>query len=92
MDKELNRMSFIIMNQMLKAKATDFMHSLSCEEIKEQIKIVETCTVYKYIRKLERLGFVEKGAKVTRAYGYILTEKAIEMLPKQKEDWNNVEE
>ncbi|MFR2036333.1 MAG: hypothetical protein ACLS3T_06670 [Anaerobutyricum sp.] len=86
MDKELNRMSFIIMNQMLKAQATDFMHSLSCEEIRQQIKIVETCTVYKYIRKLERLGFVEKGAKVTRAYGYILTKKAIELLPKQKEE------
>ena len=39
MDKELNRMSFIIMNQMLKAQATDFMHSLSCEEIRQQIKI-----------------------------------------------------
>ena len=71
------------MNQMLKAQATDFMHSLSCEEIRQQIKIVETCTVYKYIRKLE---FVEKGAKVTRAYGYILTKKAIELLPKQKEE------
>lgn len=86
MDKELNRMSFIIMNQMLKAQATDFMHSLSCEEIRQQIKIVEICTVYKYIRNLERMGFVEKGAKVTRAYGYILTDKAIKLLPKQKEE------
>lgn len=86
MNEELNRMSFIIMNQMMKAQATDFMHSLSCEEIQNQIRIVETCTIYKYIRKLERLGFVEKGAKVTRAYGYILTDKAIELLPKQKEE------
>lgn len=86
MENELNRMSFIIMNQMLKAQATDFMHSLSCEEIRNQIRTVQTCTIYKYIRMLESLGLVEKGAKVTRAYGYILTEKAINMLPKQKED------
>ena len=84
MNKELNRMSFIIMNQMLKAQATYFMHSLTCEEIRSRIKTVETCTIYKYIRILERLGVVEKGATVIRANGYILTEKAIGMLLKQR--------
>ena len=79
-------MTFIIMNQMLKMKATDFMHSLTCEEIRECVKTVTVDTIYRYIRKLERLGYVEKGARVTRANGYILTEKAIELLPKQKEE------
>ena len=38
-------------------------------------------TIYKHIRVLESLGYVEKGAKIERAYGYILTEKAMDILP-----------
>ena len=82
MSRELNRISYIIMNMMLKSKAVDFMHSMSCAEIQERVRVIKTDTVYKYMKKLEKIGLVEKGAKVDRAYGYILTDKAIGMMPK----------
>lgn len=86
MNKELNRISYIIMNTMLKSKAIDFMHSMSCMEIQEGVRVIKTDTVYKYMKKLEKFGFVEKGAKVDRAYGYILTQEGINLLPEIKEE------
>lgn len=85
MNHDLNRMCYIIMNKMQKSKATDFMHSMTCREIQEQVRIVRTDTIYKYVKRLEAYGLVEKGARVDRADGYILTQKAIDLLPKQEE-------
>lgn len=85
MNNDLNRMCYIIMNKMQKSKATDFMHSMTCREIQEQVRIVRTDTIYKYVKRLEVHGLVEKGARVDRADGYILTQKAIDLLPKQEE-------
>lgn len=61
---------------MLKNFATDHMHSMSCEEIRDIEGRSKISTIYKHIRKLEGLGLVTKGAKIERAYGYILTNKA----------------
>ena len=58
------------------------MHSMSCEEICDIEGRSKISTIYKHIRKLEGLGLVTKGAKIERAYGYILTDKAIGMIPK----------
>lgn len=85
MNNDLNRMCYIIMNKMQKSKATDFMHSMTCREIQEQVRIVRTDTIYKYVKRLEAHGLVEKDARVDRADGYILTQKAIDLLPKQEE-------
>lgn len=63
MEKELNRMSFIIMNQMLKAQATDFMHSLSCEEIRSQIRTVQTCTDIQIHKDVRKSWTGKKGSK-----------------------------
>lgn len=38
------------------------------------------------MKKLEKIGLVEKGAKVDRAYGYILTKEGINLLPEVKEE------
>lgn len=89
LSQDLNRIEYVIINIMLKNYATDHMHSMSCEEIRDIEGRSKISTIYKHIRKLENLGLVTKGAKIERAYGYILTNKAIGMIPKSdktKED------
>lgn len=82
MNHDLNRIEYVIINIMLKNYATDHMHSMSCEEIRDIEGRSKISTIYKHIRKLEDVGLVTKGAKIERAYGYILTDKAIGMMPK----------
>ena len=69
---------------MLKQKAVDHMHSMSCYEIRDIEGQVKVETIYKHIRILESYGLVEQGARIERANGYILTRKAIDLLPKIK--------
>ena len=78
---DLNRIKYVIMNIMLKHKAVDHMHSMSCYEISSYEGQSKVSTIYKHIRILESYGLVKKGAKVERAYGYILTEEGIKVLP-----------
>lgn len=85
MGYDLNRIQYIILNIMRKNGATDNMHSMSCNEISEYEKRSRVSTIYKHIRILEAYGLVRKGAKVERAFGYILTEEAINLLPKSEE-------
>ena len=72
------------MNIMLEQGATDHMHSMSCYEIRDIEGRVKADTIYKHIRILESCGLVEHGAKIERANGYILTQKAIDLLPKTR--------
>ena len=60
------------------------MHSMSCYEIRDIEGWVKADTIYKHIRILESYGLVEHGAKIERANGYILTQKAIDLLPKRE--------
>ena len=53
MDHELNRIQYVIMNIMKKRKATDHMHSMSCEEIRDIENQNRVTTIYKHIRILE---------------------------------------
>lgn len=71
---------------MRKRKAVDHMHSMSCNEICEIENRCKVTTIYKHIRILEDMGYVEKGAKIERAYGYILTQKALNILPEKEEE------
>lgn len=88
MDFSLNRIQYIILNIMRKKKALDHMHSISCNEIREIEKQSAVTTIYKHICILEKHGYVEKGAKIERAFGYILTQKALDILPKEEEERN----
>jgi len=72
------------MKIMLEQGATDHMHSMSCYEIRDIEGRVKADTIYKHIRILESYGLVEHGAKIERANGYILTQKAIDLLPKTR--------
>lgn len=78
MNWNLNRIQYVIMKIMLEQGATDHMHSMSC------YGRVKADTIYKHIRILESYGLVEHGAKIERANGYILTQKAIDLLPKTR--------
>lgn len=84
MEDNLNRIQYVILNIMKKSKAVDHMHSMSCNEICVLEKRSKVTTIYKHIRILEQKGYVQKGAKIERAFGYILTEKALAMLPKEE--------
>ena len=83
-EQELNRIQYIIMNIMRKQNATDHMHSMSCNEICEIEGRSKVTNIYKHIRILEKYGLVTMGARIERANGYILTDKAIELLPKEE--------
>ena len=87
MECSLSRIQYVILHNMRKQKATHQMRSMSCNEICNimENRFKET-TVYKHIRILEKFGYVEKGAKIERAYGYILTQKALDVLPEQEEE------
>lgn len=84
MNWNLNRIQYVIMNIMLEQGATDHMHSMSCYEIRDIEGRVKADTIYKHIRILESYGLVEHGAKIERANGYILTQKAIDLLLKTR--------
>ena len=91
MEDNLNRIQYVILNIMKKRKAVDHMHSMSCNEICEIEKRCKVTTIYKHIRILEEKGYVKKGAKIERAFGYILTTKAIDVLPKEEMEENKNE-
>lgn len=78
------------MNAMLENNATDYMHSMSCEEIRDIEGHSKVTTIYKHIRILEDLGLVTKGARIERANGYILTGKGIGMIPKSRNTKENL--
>ncbi len=82
MENNLCRIQYVILHNMRKQKAVHQMRSMSCKEICDIMENrFKVTTIYKHICILERHGYVEKGAKIERAYGYILTKKALDILP-----------
>ena len=71
---------------MRKQEAIHQMRSMSCKEICDVMENrFKVTTIYKHICILEKHGYIEKGAKIERAYGYVLTQKALNVLPKIKD-------
>lgn len=92
MEDKLNRIQYVILHNMWKQKAVHQMRSMSCKEICEIMENrFKVTTIYKHVCILEKRGYVEKGAKIERAYGYILTKKALDILPEvdKEEERNN---
>lgn len=77
----LNRIQYVILSILKKNKADSPMLSMSCNEIAEIEKYDKPSTIYKHIRILENLGYVERGAKIERATGYIITATGLKILP-----------
>ena len=87
MEDNLNRIQYVILHSMRKQKAIHQMRSMSCKEICDIMENrFKVTTIYKHICILENHGYVEKGAKIERAYGYILTQKALNILPELEEE------
>ena len=87
MEDSLNRLQYVILHSMRKQKAIHQMRSMSCKEICDIMENrFKVTTIYKHICILENHGYVEKGAKIERAYGYILTQKALNILPELEEE------
>ena len=92
LDENLSRIQYVILHNMRKQKAVHQMRSMSCKEICDIMENrFKVTTIYKHVCILEKYGYVENGAKIERAYGYILTEKALHILPEmdEEEDKNN---
>ena len=81
MEFSLNRIQYVILSILRKNKADSPMLSMSCNEIAEIEKYDKPSTIYKHLRILESLGYVERGAKVERATGYIITVAGLKVLP-----------
>lgn len=81
MEFNLNRIQYVILSILRKNKADSPMLSMSCNEIAEIEKYDKPSTIYKHLRILENLGYVERGAKVERATGYIITAAGLIVLP-----------
>lgn len=82
MEHSLSRIQYVILHNMRKRKAVHQMRSMSCKEICDIMENrFKVTTIYKHICILEKHGYVERGAKIERAYGYILTKKALDILP-----------
>lgn len=93
MEDNLSRIQYVILHNMRKQKAVHHMRSMSCKEICDIMENrFKVTTIYKHICILEKHGYVEKGAKIERAYGYILTEKAIGILPEDEKEEENKNE
>lgn len=87
MEDNLSRIQYVILHNMRKQKAVHQMRSMSCKEICDIMENrFKVTTIYKHICILEKHGYVEKGAKIERAYGYILTQKALDILPEMEEE------
>ena len=86
MEENLNRIQYVILHNMRKQEAIHQMRSMSCKEICDVMENrFKVTTIYKHICILEKYGYIEKGAKIERAYGYVLTQKALNVLPKIKD-------
>ncbi|MBQ4523772.1 MAG: hypothetical protein IJA10_12590 [Lachnospiraceae bacterium] len=73
------------MNILRSNKATNYMKSMTLEEIQEIEGRNRPNTLYKHIRILQKKKLVESGAKVERANGYFINEAGLELL-KQFDD------
>ncbi len=82
MNSELTRTEYVILNILKNGKATNHMQSMTISEISEQERRSKTNTLYKHILMLKEKGYVEKGAKVERAYGFYINQEALELLDK----------
>lgn len=76
------RTQYVIMNILRSNKATNYMRSMTLEEIQHEEGRNKPNTLYKHIRILQEKKLVETGAKVERANGYFLNEAGLELLSK----------
>lgn len=77
---DIVRTQYVIMNILRTHKATNYMKSMTLEEISNEEGRNKINTLYKHIRILQSKKLVELGAKVERANGYFLSEAGMKLL------------
>lgn len=80
MNDGIVRTQYVIMNILRSNKATNYMKSMTLEEIAEIEGRNKTNTLYKHIRILQEKKLVDAGAKCERAFGYYLNERGLKLL------------
>lgn len=73
---KISKIDLIILKDLLKKSKIDFINSLSIYEL-EISKISKQSTIYKRIKYLESIGFLEKGLKNSKKDTYYITEIGI---------------
>lgn len=80
----LNRCAYIILGIMQKKKAVNEMRGMTIYEIKELERISSRNTIYKRLQEMQKLGYVNEGAKVGKAKSYYLREQGQAFLSMKK--------
>lgn len=86
MYEDIVRTQYVIMNILRSNKATNYMKSMTLEEIQEKEGRNKPNTLYKHIRVLQKKKLVELGAKVERANGYFLSDLGMKLLKEYDEE------
>lgn len=89
MYENIVRTQYVIMNILRSNKATNYMKSMTLEEIAEVEGRNKPNTLYKHIRILQDKKLVETGAKCERAFGYYLSEEGLKLLSKYDDTEEN---
>ena len=88
MNENLVRTQYVIMKILKSKKATNYMKSMTINEIAKNEKKNRPNTLYKHVLILEKRNLVKSGAKAERANGYYLSEEGLVLLKK----YDDVEE
>lgn len=70
---KITKVDLIILKDLIKKKKNNFLNSLSIYEL-EILKVSKQNTIYKRIKYLEEIGFVEKGLKNGKKITYYITD------------------
>ena len=84
MKSELRRTHYVLLNILYKEGATIACRSLSLAEIIERYDNYKSNTIYKHLRKMEKLGLVQKGVNIEKAAGWIITDTGKKLLPEEE--------
>ena len=82
----LNRYSYIILGIMQKKNAVNEIRGMTIYEIKEIERISTRSTILKRLQEMQKLGYIDEGAKAGKAKSYYLTEQGQAFLSMKKGD------
>lgn len=88
MNTELDRLDYFILKLLNKEKCTNYFESITVYEIIRQIKLSRQ-TVYRRLKKLQEMGYVEKGCKSIQADTFYILKKGIDIVERKGDVTND---
>lgn len=76
---ELDRLDYSVLSLLIKRKCTTFFKSMTIREMYGELNTTDI-TAYRKVKRLNRLGYVEKGCKAAQADSWYLTEKGVGLI------------